>query len=438
MKVELEDLGQCTRHLKIEIPSEVFTKEVDIAYSKLKKKVKIHGFRQGKIPRKVLEKYYSKDVENDALQKIIPETYEKAIKDYKLRVVGEPKLDNIKVEKEKTLCYTATVEVLPDIELKEYDGLEFTRRNVNISDEDVENELKRLQEAHAEFDNVPDRPVKDSDYVIIDFEGFAGGISLKGGKGVNQPLVIGSGTFVKEFEEGLINMNKEEEKDIRVSFASDFHNKEIAGKDVVFKVRIKEIKEKRLLKLDDAFAKEIGRCETIKELGEKVRENLEKNERLNADARLKGEITDRLVELNPFEPTKGLIENQMDFMAENAKRHMMYQKSDEDKSDIDIKNLREGFRESATKIVAGELLLEEISKKEGVEVTDEDIDKEVKRIAVLRNEAVNVLKVNMRKDGTLERLRSQIKREKILNTLINKFKISEVFVDRSEIIQDTN
>ena len=235
-------------------------KELDQAYRDLAKRVSIRGFRKGKIPRPVLERYHRSSVEDEVLQKLIPSSFEQAVKDQGLRAVGQPKLDDIKPDDEKALHYTATVEVLPDIVLQTYGGWELIKEVRVVADAEVEHELQELQNRHVSLVSIEeDRPVQEGDYVLISFEGFRDGQPVQGSKAENYALVVGSKTVIENVERGLVGMHKGEAREIPVQFPETYQNRSMAGQEVVFHVTVNEIKERVLPALNDEFAKETAR-----------------------------------------------------------------------------------------------------------------------------------------------------------------------------------
>src|SRR5919108_1652918 len=263
MKVEVHELGVCTRQLEIEIAPESVKKELDQAYRELAKKVSIRGFRKGKVPRPVLERYHRSSIEDEVLQKLIPSSFQQAVKEQGLRAVGQPKVDDIKLDAEKVLRFTATVEVLPDIALQAYGSWKLTKEVREVTDADVDRELEELQNRHASLVSIDeDRPVQEGDYVLISFEGFRDGQPVPGSKAENYALVVGSKAVVESVERGLVGMRKGESREIPVQFPETYQNRSMAGHEVVFHVTVNEIKERVLPALTDDFAKEAGGVDT--------------------------------------------------------------------------------------------------------------------------------------------------------------------------------
>lgn len=431
MKVEVLDIKPSIKRLKIEVPLDVLNKEIERAYRNISTSVEIKGFRKGKVPRKVLEQHYSKRIESDALQRIIPDSYATAIKEHNIRPVDQPQVENIKMEAGEPLSFSITVETLPDITPKDYSHLELTRTIIRVTDKDVENELKVIQELHAELESADDKPIENYDHVILDYEGFLNNVSLKKLKGINHPLFLGTNRFIPEFEKELIGLKKGDSKDIKVVYPVNYPDNELAGKEVQFRVVIKELKKMRLKPLNDDFAKEVSGYKDLEDLKKKVKEDLENNENALANSRLKNELVGKLVNMYAFELPPSLIEGEIDSMVYNTSRRLTLQGMiDVDKANIDVKEAREGFRDSAVKNLKGRIILEAIAENESVMVGDAELDDEIKRYALSIKENFQVLKRKMEKSRSIEMLKKRMLIDNTLDVIIKKVKVSDIFVDR--------
>ncbi|MEK7845489.1 MAG: trigger factor [Nitrospinota bacterium] len=431
MKVEVSDIKPSIKKLKIEVPLDVLNKEIERAYRNISTSVEIKGFRKGRVPRKVLEQHYSKRVESDVLQRIIPDSYATAIKEHNIRPVDQPQVENIKMEAGEPLSFSITVETLPDITPKDYSHLELTRTIIRVTDKDVENELKVIQELHAELESADDKPIENYDHVILDYEGFLNNVSLKKLKGINHPLFLGTNRFIPEFEKELIGLKKGDSKDIKVVYPVNYPDNELAGKEVQFRVVIKELKKRRLKPLNDDFAKEVSGYKDLEDLKKKVKEDLENNENALANSRLKNELVGKLVNMYAFELPPSLIEGEIDSMVYNTSRRLTLQGMiDVDKANIDVKEAREGFRDSAVKNLKGRIILEAIAENESVMVGDAELDDEIKRYALSIKENFQVLKRKMEKSRSIEMLKKRMLIDNTLDVIIKKVRVSDIFVDR--------
>jgi len=434
MKIDIEEIGPCTKLLKIEIPHEIYTREEDKAYVELGKKTKVPGFRQGKVPKEYLKKLHHNHIKNDVLNKVVPEYYYNALVEKGLKPIGSPKLENVKYEKDSPVTFTATIDIIPPFEINNYEGLEFTRKIVKTTDEDVEKELNYYREHFATYEEITDRAVEDSDFVIIDYEGFINNKPLPGVASNNFPLVIGSNSLIEGLENKIIGMNKNEEKDIPLTYPSEYSNKEFAGKDVVFKVKLNEIKLKKLPEINDQFIKnEMGQNKTLVELKKEIHKNQEKREKLIAETKLHGEIINKLIEINPHEIPPSLIESQIDFMVEDFKQKMRLRGIKEEHAKLD----REKFRKDSIQIIKGTFIQQKIAEIEKLEPNKTEIEEGLKQIADEKKMAIEKLRIAMQKDESYQNFLSDLQRKKTMDFILSKLKIKEVFVNRNEIENKT-
>jgi trigger factor len=426
MKVEVQELDACARRLEIELAPEHVKKELDQAYRELAKKVSIRGFRKGKIPRPVLERYHRSSVEDEVLQKLIPSSFEQAVKDRGLRAVGQPKLDDIKLDEEKALRYTATVEVLPDIALQTYGGWELTKEVRMVTDAEVERELQELQNRHVSLVSIEeDRPVQEGDYVLISFEGFRDGQPVQGSKAENYALVVGSKTVIESVERGLVGMRKGEAREIPVQFPDTYQNRAMAGQEVIFHVTVNEIKERVLPTLNDEFAKEAGGVDTLAELTEKLRKDQEEIAGREARRALHEVIVSRLVEANPFELPPGMVEAETETLIADLQRQLRPQQGDAGPLQI-TEEVRQQLREQAITRIKRELLIDEISKREGITVDDSDVEADLKRLAERMEQRLEYIRRQMEQAGALESIHHNILADKVLDFVAARCTVTEV------------
>ncbi len=430
MIVDIEEIGPCTKQLKIEVSREIYTREEDKAYRELSKKAKIPGFRKGKVPREYLEKMHHDLVKNDVLNKIIPESYHKAVEEKGLTPVGSPRLENVKYEKDSPLTFTATIDIIPPFEIKNYEGLEFTKKIVKVTDEDIEKELNYLKERYATYEEISGRPVKDGDFVIIDYQGIINNNPLPGVESKSFPLVIGSNSLIEGLEKGIIGMDKNEEKDISLTYPSDYSNKEFAGKDVVFRVKVNEIKLKKNPEINDQFIKdEMGKNKTLEELKAEIRQNQEKTEKLIAESKVSSDVLDKLIDLNPLEIPQILIESQINYMVDDFKQKMRLRGIKDDKLPIN----KENFSKDAMRIIKGTLIQQKISEMEKIEPDDKEIEEALDKVAAHRKIVKEKLKISMQKDESYKNFLDDLKRRKVMDIILSKVKIKEALVDRNEL-----
>lgn len=412
--------------LTVEVDAEKVNEGLDEAFKKVVKKVQIPGFRKGKIPRFLFEKRFGvESLYADALDILLPEAYAKAVEETGIEPVDRPEIDVEQIEKGKSLIFTAKVTVKPEVTLGQYKGLEVEKLDDTVTDEDVEQELKRLQERHAELVVKEEGTVENGDTVVIDFEGFVDGEAFEGGKAENYSLVIGSGTFIPGFEEQLIGMAAGEEKDIEVTFPEEYHAEQLAGKPAVFKIKLHEIKTKQLPALDDEFAKDVDEeVETLDALKEKIKERLTNEKKEEAEAALRDAVVQKATENAQMDIPEVMVKNETDRMIREFEQRLQMQGLNLDLyyqfSGQDEAALREQMKEEAEKRVRVTLTLEAIVKAENIDVTEEEVEKELQEMASLYNLSVDQLKELL---GTLDGLKEDLKMRKAIDFLVENSKV---------------
>ncbi len=414
--------------LKFEVDAETFEKGVQQAYLKNKQRFNIPGFRKGKAPRKIIEMSYGEGIfYEDAINIVFPEAYDKAIEEHKLDPVDRPSVDVEDIEKGKTVVFTADVTVMPEVKLGEYKGVEVEKTEYNVTEEEVEAELKRMQERNARIADAGDRPVKQGDILTIDYSGFVGEEQFEGGTAQNQPLEIGSGRFIPGFEDQLVGKNKEEEVEVKVTFPEEYHAEELAGKDAIFKVVIHEIKEKELPALDDEFAKDVSEFDTLDELKNDIMSKLQKQAEDRAKVEVENKVIEKVVEACEVDIPEVMIDRQVDDDINDFAYRLRYQGLEFEKylelTGSKIEDLREQFKPNAEKLVRADLVLEAISEKEGIEVADEELNEELEDIAKQYNQDVAKFKANIKGDD-LEYIKKGIIKRKTVEFLANEAKLS--------------
>ncbi len=387
MSLKVEKLEKNMAKLTIEVEAEKFNEAIKKAYNKNKGKMSVPGFRKGKVPQAMIEKMYGPEVfYEDAANFLIPEAYSEEIeKEKDLEIVSRPSIDVVQAEKGKNFIFTAEVALKPEVELGKYKGVKIDKIETEVTDEDVDKEIKREQEANARTITVTDRPVKDGDTAVIDFEGFKDGEAFEGGKGENYPLVIGSGSFIPGFEDQLIGKNSGDECEVKVTFPEDYNAKDLAGKDAVFKVKINEIKEKELPELDDEFAAEVSEFDTMKEYREDVKKNLAEKKEKEAKEKKEDAVIEAIIKDSKMEIPDAMIDTTTENMVSDYARRLQSQGLSLEQyfmfTGLDHDKFKEQMRPGAQKRIESRLVLEAIVKAENFEVTDEEYEKELERIA---------------------------------------------------------
>lgn len=312
--------------LVITSSDEEFEKGLEQAYNKNKSKINVQGFRKGKAPRKIIEKFYGKEVFfEDAANAIIPEAYAKAAEESGLEIVSQPEIGLVQLEDGKPFIFSATVAVKPEVELGQYKGVEVAKADVEVTEDDINAELDKVREQNSRTVNVEDRPVQDKDMTVIDFEGFIDGQPFQGGKGENYPLTIGSHSFIDTFEEQLIGKNIGEETEVNVTFPEDYHAEELKGKPATFKVTVKEIKEKQYDDLDDDFAQNVSDFDTLAEYKEDLKKTIGERKANEAKNKKEAEAIDKIIENAKMDIPSAMVDTQVRQMAEDFSRRLQQQ-----------------------------------------------------------------------------------------------------------------
>jgi len=425
MKATVEEISSIKKKVNIEIPEDEVSREVDSFYEDLRKKAKIKGFRPGKVPRNILERHFKDYVKAEVLQKLIQDTYPSALSEKDLHPVSDPVIEPGEFENGKPFQYSATIDVKPEIKLEGYLGLRIERKKEEVRDEEVEERIKRLQELHANLKTVSEpRPIRKGDYVIVDYEAKMDGKPLEEGKAADFTVEVGSGQFIPAFEEGLVGLNLEEEKEITVPFPEDYGYKKWAGKTISFHVKIKEIKEKILPPLDDEFAKDLGDYDSLEALKVKLRGEVEKEKELTAERQLKDQVVDQLLQANPFEVPEILVEEQAKAFVSDTKLRLATQGMALKNLGVSEDKLQEDYRETAKKQVRTFLILEKIANQEGIAVTDEEAEGRLKEISERTNQKFDVVKRYYEKNGLIPEVKAGIMSNKTLDFLLQKANIS--------------
>jgi trigger factor len=427
MSVKWEKLEGNEGILTIEVDVETVNKGRDEAFKKVVAKVNVPGFRKGKVPRGMFEKRFGvESLYQDALDILLPNAYEGAVKETGIEPVDRPEIDIENIEKGQNLIFTAKVTVKPEVKLGEYKNLEVEKVDSNVTDEDIDQELITLQERHAELVVKEEGTVVDGDTVIIDFEGFVDGVAFEGGKGENYSLTIGSGSFIPGFEEQLVGAENGAEKDVEVTFPEEYHSDELAGKPATFKVKVHEIKTKELPALDDEFAKDVDEeVETLAELKAKTKERLEESKKQESENTVRDALVDQATENATIDIPQSMVKSEQDRMLREFEQRLQSQGMNLELyfqfSGTDEAALREQMSEDAEKRVRMNLTLEAIANAEDIQVSDEELNEEIKKMAGMYQTTADNIK-NML--GNVDLLKEDIKVRKAIDFLVENSKVT--------------
>ena len=386
MSLQLEKLDHNMAKLTIEVGAEEFEKAIEKVFQKQRKSIQLPGFRKGKAPRQMVEKIYGKEVfYEDAANEVIPDAYEKAYDACEEEIVSTPKIDVIQMEAGKPFIFTAEVAIKPPVELGKYKGVKVDKTEISVSDEEVMEEIEQERKRSARQVAVSDRAVQDKDHTVIDFEGFVDGEAFEGGKGENYPLVIGSGSFIPGFEEQLIGKNIGEEIDVNVTFPEQYHAKDLAGKDALFKVTVKEIKVEEMPELDDEFASEVSEFDTLEEYKADVRTKLKESKEAEAKREKERAVIDAIVEDSKMDIPEAMIETKQRQMVDDFAARLRSQGLSMEQysqfTGLDSEKLLEQVRPGAEREIKSRLVLEAIAKAETLQPTEEEFEEEAAKMA---------------------------------------------------------
>ncbi|HGM1124350.1 TPA: trigger factor [Clostridioides difficile] len=428
MKAELIKKEGNKVTLKITVDNNKFEAVVNKAYNKSRNKYNIPGFRKGKAPRIVIETQYGKGIfYNDAIEILFPEVYPEAIKELDIDPIDNPDLDIEEISKDNGLVMVLNVEVKPEFELGNYKGIEIAKVENTVSDENVDAKLQEMVEKNARLVSVEDKALEDGDTAIIDFEGFENGVAFDGGKGENYNLVIGSNTFIPGFEEQLVGKKAGEEVEVNVTFPEEYHSQDLAGKPVVFNVKINDVKVKELSALDDEFAKDTSEFDSLDELKADVRAKLEEEAKNRADAETRNSVVEKVAENTEIEIPEVMIQHQIDNMLNELNYQLQYQgfglQQLLEMTGRTMEELREERKEDAKKLVKSSLVLEAITKAEGIEATEEEFKAELEKMASAYNMEVEKIEASLR-DADKEDIKGQIKIRKTIDLLVDNATIA--------------
>ncbi len=413
--------------LEITVEAEKFENAMKKVYFQNAKYFNIPGFRKGKAPMNIVEKYYGAQIfYEDAFNEVATEAYEEALTENKIDVVSRPEVDIAQMEKGKDLIFTAVVQTKPEVKLGKYKGIEIQKIEYKVDKKDVDHELEHMQEHNSRLVTVDDRPLQNGDTATIDFEGFVDGVAFEGGKAEGHELEIGSGTFIPGFEEQLIGMELENEKEIKVTFPKEYFSKDLAGKDATFKVKLHDIKKKELPELDDEFAKDVSEFDTLEELKKSIKEKLTKNKEQREKYETEEAVLKAVCEDSKLDIPSGMIELEIDNMLKDFEQRLSYQglnleqylkmigKTEEE--------MRKEYEPQAIEAIKSRLVLEAIMKAEKIEASEEEIKAKMEEMAKSYGKDVEELSKN---ENLKNYLAEGIKSEKALEFIVNNAKVTE-------------
>ena len=397
MSVQVEKLEKNMAKLTIEVSSEEFENAIAKAYKKNKNKISMPGFRKGKAPRAMIEKMYGKGIfYEDAANSIIPDAYADAAKESELEIVAQPEIDVTQIESGKPFIFTATVALKPEVTLGEYKGIEVEKKEVEVTDEEVEAEINKVRESNARMLNIDDRATQDGDTVLIDFDGYVDGKQFEGGKADDYSLVLGSHSFIDNFEEQLVGKNIGDDVEVNVTFPENYQAEELQGKPAVFKVKIKEIKVKELPELDDDFAQDVSNFDTIAEYKEDLKKKLTENKEEALKREREEAVIGKIIENAQMDIPEQMVDAQTRQMTQEFAQRLSSQGLSIDQymqfTGLTPQKMIEELKPQALKRIQSRLVLEAVVAAENIETTEEELDKEIENMASMYQMEVDKLK----------------------------------------------
>ncbi len=397
MSVQVEKLEKNMAKLTIEVSSEEFENAIAKAYKKNKNKISMPGFRKGKAPRAMIEKMYGKGIfYEDAANSIIPDAYADAAKESELEIVAQPEIDVTQIESGKPFIFTATVALKPEVTLGEYKGIEVEKKEVEVTDEEVEAEINKVRESNARMLDIDDRATQDGDTVLIDFDGYVDGKQFEGGKADDYSLVLGSHSFIDNFEEQLVGKNIGDDVEVNVTFPENYQAEELQGKPAVFKVKIKEIKVKELPELDDDFAQDVSNFDTIAEYKEDLKKKLTENKEEALKREREEAVIGKIIENAQMDIPEQMVDAQTRQMTQEFAQRLSSQGLSIDQymqfTGLTPQKMIEELKPQALKRIQSRLVLEAVVAAENIETTEEELDKEIENMASMYQMEVDKLK----------------------------------------------
>ena len=423
MAVKTEQIEKNLVKLTFEVSAEEFDKAINRAYRKNANRFNIPGYRKGKAPRSIVEKYYTQAVFYDeAINDVLPAAYEAALEESGVESVARPEIDVEEINKGEPVVFTALVTTKPEVKLGEYKGIEVDKIDYTVTDEDVDKDIEATQMKNARLITVDDRAIESGDIAVIDFEGFADGVPFEGGKGEGYELEIGSNTFIPGFEDQLIGARTGADVDVNVTFPEEYHADNLAGKDAVFKVKVNEIKKRELPELDDDFASEVSEFDTMKEFREDVRKKLEEAAENKAKSETENAIIDKVIENAEFEIPEAMKEAQIDNIIRDFAQRLSYQGMTLEMymqyTGQTEETFRAQFGEQAEKQISGSLVLEAIQKAEGIEAGPEELELHLVDMSKKYNMELDKLKEALG-DAEKENIKKELEIQKTIDMIVN-------------------
>jgi trigger factor len=428
MKVTVEDISTVKKKLEIVIPQEKVTGDIEAAYNALRKTAQIKGFRPGKVPRTILERLYKNQVENEVTSKLITDSFPMAIEEQRLEPVGVPAIEKGQLNSNGDFTFSVTLEISPHIELQAYIGMEIEKEELSITEDMVEERLRQIRDAHARLQTVEeDRPLKEGDMAVIKYQGYENDKPLAKVANENFPVLLGQNRFIADIEKELVGVKKNEEKSVEVTFPQDFGNTLVAGKTILFQIKVIEIKEKILQDLDDEFARDLGGdFPTLQDLKDKLKEQITNEESRRIEQKMYDEVRQKLIESHEFELPRNLVDLQSKRMMTDLENNLRQQGLNFESAGIVPESMAERYQAIAEKQVKATLLLRSIAEKESIVLEEPELNEAFEKISSQVGQNAQYIKEFYNENNMMESLRARLLEEKTLKFIVEGAKISTV------------
>ena len=427
MKIDIDELSPVQRKIRVELPAETVAKEFTHAYKNLGQRVQVKGFRSGKIPRSVLQGIYGDDVKSEVRSHLVEECLGEAIKERGIQIVSRPEVEANELSEAGGFSFSAVFEIKPEIEIKDYLGIEVEKIKLAVSDDQVQDALKRIQADHVQLEPVAGRDVvQTGDFVALDFEGSIAGKPFAGGKGENYMVEVGSGQALPQFEAAVVGLKIGDRQTVQVSYPESYANKEIAAKTVDFVIVAREIKQKVLPTLDDEFAKDHGEHASLEELKAAIRKRLEDELKHYQDEDLKEKLVSRLIDTHSFVTPPSMVERQTRYLMERYQSQVSAQAGAEEEAAPPMEEARKTLEGRAARQVQATLLVEKISQLEKIEVTDKAVQERVDHLARASGDRAKSVREYYARPEARDDLRAQMTFDQTLGYLLERAQIKEV------------
>jgi trigger factor len=434
MKIDIDELSSVQRKVRVELPVETVANEFSRAYKNLGRRVRVKGFRTGKIPRTVLQGIYGDEVKGEVKSHLVEESLGEIIRERGLQIVSRPEVEADDLSESGAFSFSAVFEIKPEIAVNDYLGVEVEKPKRVITDAQVEEALQRLQEGHARLELVADRDiVQRGDFVTLDFDGAVDGKPFPGAKAENYTLEVGAGNALPEFEEAVIGLKPNEPKTARVNYPETYPNKEIAGKSVDFSLVVREIKQKVLPLLDDEFAKDHGECGSLDELKVRIRERLTAELKRYQDEELKEKIISQLIETHSFAAPPSMVERQTRYLMERYQNQIAAQAGADAGGAPPVEEAKKSLEPRALRQVQATLLVERIAQLEKIEVSDKEVQERVDAMARAAGDRAKTLREYYSRPEARDDLRSQMAFDRTVAFLLERAKVKEIDLPESKV-----